>query len=137
VSAVGLTASVHKDPVTCEWTLEGGALVLADEGHCLIDEFDKMNDADRTSIHEAMEQQTISISKAGVVTTLQARFAIVTAANPIRGWYSPTILFEQNVGLTKPILDDTEHVSAVICGVIQSLTRDAMRWMLVPHSTLR
>ncbi|EPQ57599.1 MCM-domain-containing protein [Gloeophyllum trabeum ATCC 11539] len=103
-SAVGLTASVRKDPVTREWTLEGGALVLADKGVCLIDEFDKMNDADRTSIHEAMEQQSISISKAGIVTTLQARCAIVAAANPIRGRYNPTIPFQQNVELTEPIL---------------------------------
>ncbi|KAG2015633.1 ATP dependent DNA helicase [Coprinopsis cinerea AmutBmut pab1-1] len=103
-SAVGLTASVRKDPVTREWTLEGGALVLADKGTCLIDEFDKMNDADRTSIHEAMEQQSISISKAGIVTTLQARCAIVAAANPIRGRYNPTIPFAQNVELTEPIL---------------------------------
>ncbi|KAF7984233.1 hypothetical protein HWV62_16046 [Athelia sp. TMB] len=103
-SAVGLTASVRKDPVTQEWTLEGGALVLADKGTCLIDEFDKMNDADRTSIHEAMEQQSISISKAGIVTTLQARCAIVAAANPIRGRYNPTIPFQQNVELTEPIL---------------------------------
>ncbi|GAA6060459.1 hypothetical protein JCM10212_000887 [Sporobolomyces blumeae] len=103
-SAVGLTASVRKDPVTREWTLEGGALVLADKGVCLIDEFDKMNDADRTSIHEAMEQQSISISKAGIVTTLQARCAIVAAANPIRGRYNPTIPFSQNVELTEPIL---------------------------------
>jgi DNA replication licensing factor MCM2 len=103
-SAVGLTASVRKDPVTREWTLEGGALVLADKGVCLIDEFDKMNDADRTSIHEAMEQQSISISKAGIVTTLQARCSIVAAANPIRGRYNPTIPFQQNVELTEPIL---------------------------------
>ncbi|KAJ3005953.1 hypothetical protein NUW54_g4119 [Trametes sanguinea] len=103
-SAVGLTASVRKDPITREWTLEGGALVLADKGTCLIDEFDKMNDADRTSIHEAMEQQSISISKAGIVTTLQARCAIIAAANPIRGRYNPTIPFQQNVELTEPIL---------------------------------
>ncbi|TBU40540.1 MCM-domain-containing protein [Dichomitus squalens] len=103
-SAVGLTASVRKDPITREWTLEGGALVLADKGTCLIDEFDKMNDSDRTSIHEAMEQQSISISKAGIVTTLQARCAIIAAANPIRGRYNPTIPFQQNVELTEPIL---------------------------------
>ncbi|KAJ4361348.1 MCM DNA helicase complex subunit [Ascochyta clinopodiicola] len=103
-SAVGLTASVRRDPMTSEWTLEGGALVLADKGTCLIDEFDKMNDQDRTSIHEAMEQQTISISKAGIVTTLQARCAIVAAANPIGGRYNSTIPFSQNVELTEPIL---------------------------------
>ena len=103
-SAVGLTASVRRDPLTAEWTLEGGALVLADRGTCLIDEFDKMNDQDRTSIHEAMEQQTISISKAGIVTTLQARCAIIAAANPIGGRYNSTIPFAQNVELTEPIL---------------------------------
>jgi DNA replication licensing factor MCM2 len=103
-SAVGLTASVRRDPMTSEWTLEGGALVLADQGTCLIDEFDKMNDQDRTSIHEAMEQQTISISKAGIVTTLHARCAIVAAANPIGGRYNSTIPFSQNVQLTEPIL---------------------------------
>lgn len=103
-SAVGLTASVRRDPMTSEWTLEGGALVLADKGTCLIDEFDKMNDTDRTSIHEAMEQQTISISKAGIVTTLQARCAVMAAANPIGGRYNSTVPFSQNVELTEPIL---------------------------------
>ncbi|KXT17827.1 hypothetical protein AC579_5332 [Pseudocercospora musae] len=103
-SAVGLTASVRRDPLTAEWTLEGGALVLADKGTCLIDEFDKMNDQDRTSIHEAMEQQTISISKAGIVTTLQARCAVIAAANPIGGRYNGTVPFSQNVELTEPIL---------------------------------
>lgn len=103
-SAVGLTASVRRDPLTSEWTLEGGALVLADRGTCLIDEFDKMNDQDRTSIHEAMEQQTISISKAGIVTTLQARCAIIAAANPVGGRYNGTLPLSQNVELTEPIL---------------------------------
>lgn len=103
-SAVGLTANVRRDPLTSEWTLEGGALVLADRGTCLIDEFDKMNDQDRTSIHEAMEQQTISISKAGIITTLQARCAVIAAANPIGGRYNSTIPFSQNVELTEPIL---------------------------------
>ncbi|RCN32701.1 MCM2/3/5 family protein [Ancylostoma caninum] len=103
-SAVGLTAYVQRHPVTREWTLEAGAMVLADKGVCLIDEFDKMSDQDRTSIHEAMEQQSISISKAGIVTSLHARCTVIAAANPIGGRYNPTRTFAENVDLTEPIL---------------------------------
>ena len=133
-TAAGLTAAVIRDPKTNEYYLEAGALVLADGGVAVIDEIDKMEKNDRVAIHEAMEQQHISISKAGIVARLNARTSILAAGNPKLGVYDPQRSFADNVNLPPTILSRFDLIFVVRDIISVERDRRLVSHILEAHS---